>query len=94
MTAIEQMMRGRLIIAAEIGGLGEVLGVTGLKFLAGDASALAGCISKAIGDRSLVQRLGGAARDRALSLFRENQMVAKHIALYEQLVRESRRKNG
>ena len=87
MTAIEQMMRGRLVIATEIGGLGEVVGRTGLKFPPGDASALAECIKKAVNDRLLVAALGDAARKRALDMFREHQMVEKHIALYEQLAR-------
>jgi glycosyltransferase involved in cell wall biosynthesis len=85
MTAIEQMMRGRLVIATEIGGLGEVVGRTGLKFPPGDASVLAECIRKAVDDRHLVFSLGDAARKRALDLFREERMVGKHIALYEQL---------
>jgi glycogen(starch) synthase len=89
MTAIEQMMRGRLVIATEIGGLGEVVGRTGLKFPPGDATALADCIKKAITDRLLVVALGNAARKRALNIFREHQMVEKHIALYEQLAREN-----
>jgi glycosyltransferase involved in cell wall biosynthesis len=86
MTAIEQMMSGRLVIAAEIGGLGEVVGRTGLKFPPGDASALAECIKRAVNDRPLVAALGDSARKRALDMFREHQMVEKHIALYTQLV--------
>jgi glycosyltransferase involved in cell wall biosynthesis len=89
MTAIEQMMHGRLVIASEIGGLGEVVGRTGLKFPPGDPSALAECIKKAVNDRLLVAALGAAARKRALGVFREHQMVEKHIELYEQLAREN-----
>jgi glycosyltransferase involved in cell wall biosynthesis len=85
MTAIEQMMCGRLVIAAEIGGLSEVVGRTGLKFPPGDAGALAECIKRAVNDRPLVATLGDAARKRALDMFREHQMVEKHIALYTQL---------
>jgi glycogen(starch) synthase len=89
MTAIEQMMHGRLMIVSEIGGLGEVVGRTGLKFPPGDPSALAECIKKAVNDRLLVAALGDAARKRALSIFREHQMVEKHIELYEQLARKN-----
>lgn len=85
--AIEQMMRGRLLIAAEIGGLDEVVGRTGLKFPPGDASALAGCIRRVADDRRLAGSLGAAARERALDLFLKIDMVRKHVALYERLGR-------
>ena len=41
LVAAEQMIRGRLVIAADTGGLGEVVGDAGLKFAVGDASSLA-----------------------------------------------------
>ena len=87
--AIEQMMRGRLVIAAEIGGLDEVIGRTGLKFPPGDANALAGCIRKVVDDRLLAGSLGEAARERALDLFLKSEMVRKHVVLYERLDREN-----
>jgi glycosyltransferase involved in cell wall biosynthesis len=86
--AIEQMMRGRLVIAAEIGGLDEVVGRTGLKFPPGDANALAGCIRKVVDDRLLAGSLGQAARARALDLFLKSEMVRRHVLLYERLNRE------
>ena len=92
--AIEQMMRGGLVIAAEIGGLGEVLGGTGLKFSPGDVSALAECIRKVVNDRLLVVSLGDAARKRALELFLKEQMVQKHVVLYEHLARENGERNA
>jgi glycosyltransferase involved in cell wall biosynthesis len=87
--AIEQMMRGRLVIAAEIGGLDEVVGRTGLKFPAGDANALAGCIRKVVDDRLLAGSLGKAARERALAFFLKSEMVRKHVVLYKRLDREN-----
>ena len=87
--AIEQMMRGRLVIAAEIGGLDEVIGRTGLKFPPGDANALAGCIRKVVDDRLLAGSLGEAARERALDLFLKSEMMRKHVVLYERLDREN-----
>jgi glycosyltransferase involved in cell wall biosynthesis len=86
MAVIEQMMRGVPVIAAEIGGLDEVVGSTGLKFPAGDAGGLAGCIRKALNNRLLVASLGQAARTRALDLFVRDQMVQNHVMLYEKLV--------
>jgi len=44
LAAIEQMMRGRMVIAADIGGLSEVVGDTGLKFIPGNATSLANCL--------------------------------------------------
>jgi glycosyltransferase involved in cell wall biosynthesis len=87
--AIEQMMRGRLVIAAEIGGLDEVVGRTGLKFPAGDAKALAECIRRVVDDRLLTGSLGKAARERALALFLRSEMVRKHVVLYQTLGREN-----
>jgi glycosyltransferase involved in cell wall biosynthesis len=86
MAVIEQMMRGVPVIAAEIGGLDEVVGGTGLKFRAGDAGALARCIRKALNNRPLIASLGQAARKRALDLFVRDQMVRNHAMLYEKLV--------
>jgi glycosyltransferase involved in cell wall biosynthesis len=85
------MMRGKMIIAAEIGGLAEVVGGMGLKFPPGDASALAGCIKKAVNDRLLAESLGEAARKRALDFFLKDQMVRNHVVLYKQLSRENGR---
>src|SRR5205807_2598615 len=41
LAAMEQMMRGRLVVATDIGGLGEVVDGAGLKFRPGDARGLA-----------------------------------------------------
>jgi len=81
LSAIEQMMRGRVVIAADIGGLGEVVGDAGLKFDPGDAQALASCIQRIVADSSLAARLGLAARQRAVSLFKQESMVQTHLSL-------------
>jgi len=93
-TAIEQMMRSSLVIAADIGGLAEVVGSAGLKFPPGDAGALAGCITNVANDRLLVASLGDAARERALAVFSKDRMVRKHVALYSQLARHVGRGNA
>lgn len=87
--AIEQMMQGRLLIAAEIGGLDEVVGRTGLKFPPGDANALAGCIRKVVENRLLAESLGQAGRERALDLFLKKEMVRKHVVLYQRVDHEN-----
>ena len=84
LSAIEQMMRGRVVIAADIGGLGEVVGDAGLKFALGDAEALASCIRKLIGDPALLKSLGSAARARAVKFFRQERMIQDHLSLYRE----------
>jgi glycosyltransferase involved in cell wall biosynthesis len=79
---MEQMMRGRLVITSEIGGLGEVVGAAGLRFAAGDADALTACLKRALDDPELARKMGTQARSRALSLFRQERMVEDHLAAY------------
>lgn len=82
LSAIEQMMRGRVVIVADIGGLSEVVGKAGLKFPPGDSHALAICIRKIIEDPQLTVGLGLAARSRALECFTAENMIRDHIAVY------------
>jgi glycosyltransferase involved in cell wall biosynthesis len=86
LAAIEQMMRGRLVIASDIGGLGEVVGDAGLKFPAGDAQRLADQMKKVIEHSGEVAALGKLAQDRAQSLFRADRMAADHAATYSRLL--------
>jgi glycosyltransferase involved in cell wall biosynthesis len=90
LSAIEQMMRGRPVIAAEIGGLSEVVGDAGLKFAPGDSQALASCIQRVIGDPVLAASLGAAARRRAMGVFTRDCMTRNHVALYRELLDASR----
>ncbi len=86
LAAIEQMMRGKLVIASDIGGLSEVAGDAGLKFAPGDATALAACMKRAIDHPELVAQLGATARERALTLFRLERMVDEHLRIYRELL--------
>jgi glycosyltransferase involved in cell wall biosynthesis len=85
LSAIEQMMRGRLVIAADIGGLGEVVGEAGLKFTPHDSIALASRLQQAAGNRDDAARLGRAARQRAETLFAVGRMVGEHFRVYRRL---------
>jgi glycosyltransferase involved in cell wall biosynthesis len=89
LAAIEPMMRGTLAVAAEIGGLGEMLGDTGMKFPPGDADALAACMLRVIDNPDLVRSLGAAARQRALEIFTKDEMMQQHLALYGQCAQMS-----
>jgi glycosyltransferase involved in cell wall biosynthesis len=85
LAAIEQMMRGRIVIASDIGGLGEIVADAGLKFPAGDAATLAAQMKKVIQSSAEVSTLGKAAQSRAHSLFLADRMTADHISAYQKL---------
>ena len=95
LAAMEQMMRGKTTIVADIGGVAEVIADTGLNFPYGDANALAACMRRFLEDPDLVRRFGEAARARASSLFNEEQMVAGRAAVYTQIFHQtsSKRQN-
>jgi glycosyltransferase involved in cell wall biosynthesis len=86
LAAIEQMMRGRLVIVSDIGGLGEVVDGAGLKFTAGNVDQLTACMRQVLEKPSVVAEVGRRARSRSLELFREADMVANHLAVYRQLL--------
>ena len=86
LAAMEQMMRGRLVIAADIGGLSEVVGSAGLKFRPGDAGALADCEKRVLEHPEVIAELGSKAHARAIQLFRDERMVEEHLRLYRELL--------
>lgn len=90
LTAIEQMMRGQLMIVADIGGLGEVVGDAGLKFAPGDSDGLAACIRRVLEHADMIQTIGEAARRRALAIFSEKEMMERHVALYGKALQANR----
>lgn len=76
-------MRGRLVIASDIGGLAEIVGDTGMKFPAGDSKALAACMKTAIENSGIIEQTGALARIRAQKEFKRSRMVNEHVAIYE-----------
>lgn len=86
LAAMEQMMRGRLVIVSDIGGLSEVVGDTGLKSATGNAASLADCMKHVIDRPGLAARFGSMARVRALSLFRQDRMIDMYLQVYQDLV--------
>jgi glycogen(starch) synthase len=86
LSAIEHMMRGRVVIAADIGGLGEVVGDAGLKFPSGDAQALTSCIRRVMDDPSLRVSLGSSARARATRFFTRDRMIEEHVSIYREAI--------
>jgi glycogen(starch) synthase len=85
LAAAEHMMDGRLLIASDIGGLGEMVDGSGLKFAAGDAQALASCMQRVLDEPGLAETLGEKARHHALQFFAQDRMVAEHLAVYQGL---------
>ena len=73
MVALEAMERARPVIAASIGGLGELVrdGETGLLVPPGEAEPFARAIVQLAGDLERAARMGGAGRRRALAEFLE-----------------------
>jgi len=87
LSAIEHMMRGRAVIASDIGGLAEVVGDAGLKFSPGDTDRLARCMRLIIEHPSSSAELGRRGRERALKLFQTKGMIDAHAALYREIIR-------
>jgi glycosyltransferase involved in cell wall biosynthesis len=87
LVAIEQMMQGRLVIASDIGGLGETITGGGLKFPPNDDARLAECMRWAMEDPARTRELGNKARQIASEKFTLSRMVEQHLQLYQSLMR-------
>jgi glycosyltransferase involved in cell wall biosynthesis len=85
MVALEAMERARPVIAAEIGGLGELVedGVTGVLVPAGESDPLARAIVGLAGDAEAAAAMGEAGRRRALDHFLQERCTERTELLYE-----------
>ncbi|MGH2973226.1 MAG: glycosyltransferase family 4 protein [Gaiellaceae bacterium] len=85
MVALEAMERARPVIAASIGGLGEIVrdGVTGVLVPPGEAEPLADAIVRVASDPDLARTMGEAGRARALSRFLQSSCTERTELLYE-----------
>jgi len=86
MVALEAMERARPVIAAAIGGLGELVddSKTGLLVAPGESEPLARAIVQLTGDLELATRMGEAGRRRALTEFLEERCIDRTEQLYQQ----------
>jgi glycosyltransferase involved in cell wall biosynthesis len=86
MVALEAMERSRPVIAAEIGGLGELVedGVTGYLVPAGDVPSLRDAIVQLGSDLALAAEMGAAGRRRALSQFLQQRCTDRTEILYSE----------
>jgi glycosyltransferase involved in cell wall biosynthesis len=82
LAAMEQMIRGRMVIAADIGGLSEVVGDAGLKFKPGDIVGLADRMRQILDAPAIIERFGECAGKRASQLYRQEQMVERYICAF------------
>lgn len=84
LAALEQMARGRPVIASAVGGLQEIVNGVGLTFPAGDASALVNAMKRILDEPGLASLLGGLARQRVLQSFSFKSMIDAHARLFRQ----------
>jgi glycosyltransferase involved in cell wall biosynthesis len=86
MVALEAMERARPVIAAEIGGLGELVrdGETGILVPPGEAGPLGDAIVRLAADPALAREMGEAGRERALSRFLQSFCTERTELLYEE----------
>jgi len=84
MVALEAMERARPVIAAEIGGLGELVqhGKTGLLVAPGDHAPLCDAILELAGDLPRAAEMGRAGRERALAHFPQDRCTDRTELLY------------
>jgi glycosyltransferase involved in cell wall biosynthesis len=88
LAVLEAMSCGLPVVATNVGGTPEAVvdGSTGFLIAPGDHNALATRIIRIIQDADLRARLGGAARQRAMSVFSLDRVVAQLIHLYSELL--------
>ncbi|MFD6416991.1 glycosyltransferase family 4 protein [Streptomyces sp. NPDC060194] len=94
--AAEAMATGTPLVATTGGAIPEVAGPDGETCLAvppGDADALAGCLTRLLGDPGLRARLGAAGRERVLARFTWRQAALGTVAHYRAAI-AARRPGG
>lgn len=89
MVVLEAMASGLGTVAPDHGALPGIVGQGGLTFPSGRVSGLAEAI-EAIGSDSLVDRLGGDARQRYLDEFTPESGIVRLERLYSDAIRERR----
>lgn len=96
LSVMEYMGAGKPVVATRVGGLPEVVedGVQGLLVEPRDPEALAEALARLLGDASLRQRFGEAARVRQRTRFDLDAAVRQIEDLYDQLYLASGRRAG
>ncbi len=88
LSLVEAHAMGRSSLATDVGGNGEVLqhGITGLLVPAGDPAPLGDALATLLADPGRRALFEGAARDRYLSAFTHERMVALYVGHYRALM--------
>jgi glycogen(starch) synthase len=86
LVALENMMRGRLLIVSDLGALVEVVGDAGLSFPVGDAAALSACLERVLTSPDLAVKMRRRARQRGADVFAQQQMIDGHRAVYRRVL--------
>ncbi|MCA9797358.1 MAG: glycosyltransferase family 4 protein, partial [Candidatus Eremiobacteraeota bacterium] len=86
---LETMLGGRPVVATRVGGVPEVVedGVTGLLCEPGQLAGLVANLRLLLDDTERRQRMGQAARRRALRLFSPEQAMQAYLDVYSQMTR-------
>ena len=85
LAALEQMARGRLVIASAVGGLKEIVEGAGLVFPPGDSLALADTMRRVLDEPGLASSLAALGRQRVLQTFSFETMIDAHAGVYRRL---------
>jgi glycosyltransferase involved in cell wall biosynthesis len=94
LAAYEQLMHGQLVIASDLGGLGEIVDGVSLKFPVGDSHALAACMRRVLNEPEMARDLKARAQKRALEAFTQERMISDHLAVYRELIHRADRGQG
>lgn len=84
LAAMEQMMRCRLVICSDVGGLTEIVGDAGLHFRLGDADELAERLRQILLNPLLAQSIGRKAREAFEAKFLQARMIQGHATEYRE----------
>ena len=83
-SCLEAMAAGRTIVASDAGGMPELLRhrENGLVVPVGDEQGFIGCLTEALEDRSLRERLGNCARKTVETSFQSGQVAVRSLDVY------------
>lgn len=86
-TVIEAMAAGVPVVATRVGGVPELVrhGETGLLADRGDVNGLAEALGELLADPDRARRMGAAGREVARELFSLDRMVARTLAIYDEV---------
>jgi glycosyltransferase involved in cell wall biosynthesis len=90
LVALENMMRGKLVVVSDSRALTEVVGDAGLSCPEGDVAAWAACMERLIKNPALCREFSRRSRERAREFFSAQKMVAGHLAVYRTVLENSR----